>query len=402
MNYLNPELYFLKRANRYYVFSPQNSNILNVSRSIFESLRKNQLNRLKEEHFDILKSNQVIITNDLENNKCIPNLTLKLTSRCNFNCRFCSQKGLPMKGLDMDLSTAKLAIDKFLRLKQNHYNIGFFGGEPLLRANLIKQLINYSKKRYAPKRITYELNTNGFLLGQNITWLDKQEIVLAVSVRGDKAYYLKNKELDRYNKIFNSLKKFKNKKNIILNIVVESSNINCLDSLVSEFNSIGIKEFALCIPSFNLSLFWKGKEELFAIKLMNLFTNCFRKGINLIFSDWGFWSNRKYNCRALSGTSIYVNTNGDIDLCHSISLPLGNITKNSIQDVLITPEKFPSYIKKEINFCNHCNIKHFCRGGCLADKHLRRKANPTFCKFAKTFFKLYLDYLINQHENCTH
>lgn len=380
----------------FYIICPQSPNILKVSKTLFKNLKNNKLEGLEVDILDILKQNKIVLEKSQNNLPEVPYLTLKLTSKCNFNCVFCSQKNLHSEKDEMDWDTAKISLDKYLKLNQDHYNLGFFGGEPLLRIELIKKIISYVEKEYPYKKVTYEINTNGFLLEKNIELVDRKNMVLAISVRGDKNYYIKNKELIKYNKISEVIKNFKNKQNLILNIVVESTNINYLENLIKEFSDIGIKDFALCIPSFSLGSFWNHNEKMFAKLILNLFKKCDREGFNLIFSDWAFWSDGKYNCRALSGTSIYIDTNGNANLCHSIDQPLGNIKKDKIENLVVNPKKFPKHLKEEIDFCDKCKIKNFCRGGCLADKKLKRKEDKIFCNFAKEFFKLYIDYTLNK------
>ena len=60
-------------------------------------------------------------------------LTLHLTDRCNLACRYCyAQHGTS----DMTLETALAAVDECTRGEENP-GIIFFGGEPLLREDLV-------------------------------------------------------------------------------------------------------------------------------------------------------------------------------------------------------------------------------------------------------------------------
>jgi uncharacterized protein len=85
-------------------------------------------------------------------------LTLHLTNRCNLACRYCyAAAGRE----DMTLETARQAI---LRCAQGPQSgIIFFGGEPLLRKDLIGEIIRWCEQ-HEPGRFHYKVTTNGTLL----------------------------------------------------------------------------------------------------------------------------------------------------------------------------------------------------------------------------------------------
>ena len=86
-------------------------------------------------------------------------LTLHLTDRCNLACRYCyAQHGTS----DMTLETALAAVDECTRCEENP-GIIFFGGEPLLREDLIFDVIDACERR-EPHRFHYKVTTNGTLV----------------------------------------------------------------------------------------------------------------------------------------------------------------------------------------------------------------------------------------------
>ena len=86
-------------------------------------------------------------------------LTLHLTDRCNLACRYCYARHGTR---DMTLATALAAIDECTRGEENA-GIIFFGGEPLLREDLIFDVIDACEHR-APNRFHYKVTTNGTLV----------------------------------------------------------------------------------------------------------------------------------------------------------------------------------------------------------------------------------------------
>lgn len=91
-------------------------------------------------------------------------LILNLTYRCNLECSFCN---VIKKEEEMSVSSARRAVFLFLKNKKNkQLKIRFFGGEPLLRFDVIKNVINYSQEKY--KNLSFDLTTNGTLINKEI------------------------------------------------------------------------------------------------------------------------------------------------------------------------------------------------------------------------------------------
>jgi uncharacterized protein len=98
-------------------------------------------------------------------------LTLHLTARCNLSCRYCYVS--PHEGADMSLETAKAAIDLSVSgnlRKQSDDSLGivFFGGEPLLRKDLIAEIIRYCRavESNSGQKFYFKATTNGLLLDE--------------------------------------------------------------------------------------------------------------------------------------------------------------------------------------------------------------------------------------------
>jgi len=98
-------------------------------------------------------------------------LTLHVTARCNFRCRYCY--AAPHEGGDMSWETARAAVDLAIaatRCEDPQASLGviFFGGEPLLRRDLIRQVIEYchAETRRSGQLFHFKLTTNGSLLDE--------------------------------------------------------------------------------------------------------------------------------------------------------------------------------------------------------------------------------------------
>lgn len=112
----------------------------------------------------------------------LPNLKIRkvwlmLTERCNQRCIYCTDISHSFQSGDTSIEVID-ALMKFLDANKQTTEIEYWGGEPLLRRDLIK----YTSMKY-PKHY-YLLGTNGVLL-QNIS-IKKEVQHIVVSIDGDK------------------------------------------------------------------------------------------------------------------------------------------------------------------------------------------------------------------------
>lgn len=110
-------------------------------------------------------------------------VTLHLTNRCNMACRYCY---VEQKIEDMSASTARAAVDMAARSGRN-CGLIFFGGEPLLRKELIQQTIDYAQwvQARGNVRFHYKVTTNGLLLDEAfLRYCHDHELFIALSHDG--------------------------------------------------------------------------------------------------------------------------------------------------------------------------------------------------------------------------
>lgn len=98
------------------------------------------------------------------NNK-LYQLILELTGRCNLRCGYCIYNehyvnSRNFNDEDMTLEVAKAAIDYANEHSDKDIAITFYGGEPLLRFDLLKWCIEYCQKILKNKKVTYSFTTN--------------------------------------------------------------------------------------------------------------------------------------------------------------------------------------------------------------------------------------------------
>lgn len=112
--------------------------------------------------------------------------TVFLTERCNMNCRYCyGGKG----GKDVDDETAFRAVDLAFELVPTGESLdfGFFGGEPVLRFDLIRKITARvrDKERESGIPAVLSLTSNGTILDTEILrYFKSEEIAYCVSLDG--------------------------------------------------------------------------------------------------------------------------------------------------------------------------------------------------------------------------
>ena len=123
------------------------------------------------------------------------NLAVMLTYNCQMECSYCS---IDRSRPDMPEDVLFKSIDLLLTSPLEEVELQFFGGEPLLRWDLIKKGINYAqrKSQQKNKKIKYLLTTNGLLLDEEKTsFLKKYKITVMFSLDGDEKTQLQNRPL---------------------------------------------------------------------------------------------------------------------------------------------------------------------------------------------------------------
>lgn len=128
-----------------------------------------------------------------EEEPVIKSLCLNIAHDCNLRCKYCfaSQGDYDTHKRElMSFDVAKRAVDLLIRStkgKRQHCEIDFFGGEPLMNFDVVKQTIEYirEQEKIHDKIFKLSLTTNGMLLDPaKVKYLTDQHISLILSLDG--------------------------------------------------------------------------------------------------------------------------------------------------------------------------------------------------------------------------
>ena len=101
-------------------------------------------------------------------------LCLHVAHTCNLNCSYCfaSQGKYHGDRALMSFEVGKQALDFLIRHSGTRTNleVDFFGGEPLMNWDVVKQLVAYARTQEAPhhKKFRFTLTTNGMLIDDDV------------------------------------------------------------------------------------------------------------------------------------------------------------------------------------------------------------------------------------------
>jgi uncharacterized protein len=120
-------------------------------------------------------------------------LCLHIAHACNLSCKYCfAEEGLyhGKKAELMPYEVGKQALDFLVANSGNRRNleVDFFGGEPLLNFDVVKQLVEYGREleKNHDKHFRFTLTTNGVLLNDEIMEFANREmdnVVLSIDGR---------------------------------------------------------------------------------------------------------------------------------------------------------------------------------------------------------------------------
>ena len=119
-------------------------------------------------------------------------LCLNIAHDCNLACRYCFASQGDYGGVKRELMSfdvAKRAVDFLISMSgpRQHLEIDFFGGEPLMNWEVVKQTIEYAEKVGAEHNKIFKMTmtTNGVLLTQEkIDYLNEHKLSMVLSIDG--------------------------------------------------------------------------------------------------------------------------------------------------------------------------------------------------------------------------
>ncbi|MBQ7689395.1 MAG: radical SAM protein [Clostridia bacterium] len=230
-------IHLLKTPRQYYLYSANRNTVINISEELYrfldgqtdEGLSRNAMREVESlRHEQFLSDNRIrdfrhpalnVLKESLEHR--VSQICLQVTQACNLTCAYCPYANYTEDKIQrnhanryMSFETAKKALDFYLEHSDDRQNsaISFYGGEPLLAFDLIRQVVEYVNERFVGKDILFSMTTNGTMLSDEIIeFFAEHKFALMFSIDGPaKIHDINRKRIDgtgSFSVAFESLKK---------------------------------------------------------------------------------------------------------------------------------------------------------------------------------------------------
>ncbi len=135
---------------------------------------------------------------DIENLiTCCKEVSFEVTKACNLDCRYCIQGDLYRvhekdQKINICLDKARLLLKYLCRywiraMSSERIAIKFYGGEPLINFDAIKEIVDYAKTLSGiSRKFYYYITSNGVLLDRYLDYLVANNFYISISLDGDK------------------------------------------------------------------------------------------------------------------------------------------------------------------------------------------------------------------------
>ena len=323
-------------------------------------------------------------------------LCLHIAHTCNLNCSYCfaSQGKYHGERAVMSLEVGKRALDFLIENSGTRRNleVDFFGGEPLLNFEVVKELVAYARSIEGEhgKNFRFTLTTNGLLIDDDVIDFANREcanVVLSLDGRREihdkfRVDYAGKGSFDRIVPLFKKLVDSREGKNSYMRDTFTHANPDFLED-IKVMLDLGFKELSMepvvCAPSDPAELTDKDLETVKDQyeKLAELMLKKHKEGDPFTFYHYmidlkGGPCIYKRISGCGSGTEYMAVTPwGDLYPCHQFvgddKYKLGNIydgvtnleAQNEFRECNV-------YARPE---CADCWARLYCSGGCAANAY---------------------------------
>lgn len=323
-------------------------------------------------------------------------LCLHIAHDCNLACKYCFAEEGEYHGRRalMSVETGKKALDFLVAGSGSRVNleVDFFGGEPLMNWQVVKDLVAYGRSLEEPfhKKFRFTLTTNGVLLNEEIQdFLNKEmaNVVLSLDGRQEVHDYMRpfRGGQGSYDKVvtrFQKLAESRNQKDYYVRGTFTRNNLDFSRDVLHladlGFTQISVEpvvgeeteEYAIReedIPAL-LEEYDRLAIELLKRQKEGKEVNFFHFMIDL--TGGPCVAKRLTGCG--SGTEyLAVTPWGDLYPCHQFvgrdEFLLGNVEEGIVRKDLVQEFKSCNVYAKEK--CRTCFAKYYCSGGCSANSY---------------------------------
>lgn len=358
-----------------------------------------------------------------------------LTEDCNFNCKYCfikrenqntNKKGMSVdRGLQgLDFFTKQIRSNQ--KLFDSKKSIIFYGGEPLLKFEVLKEIVLRIKKyqccKKLPENIDLSLVTNGSLITKEIaSFLKENNINVGVSIDGDEfttnTNRLFNNSMGTYNHIRKGIEICKNEGlNIGLSVTLSETSMQfpkrVMEALKNDYNMDSLSfNMLLTDKNYPVSNDYFHSVSKFIIEAFKVFRKNHVYEDRIMRKVKAFFKAEiyPYDCGATGGRQVVIAPDGQVGICHGF-LNNRKYFVTNVESNDFDPQKSKTYKewnkRSPINMsqCQDCFALGICGGGCPMNSYRNFgsiwETDIRFCTHAKmTLEWLIWDLFDNMQKN---
>ncbi len=352
----------------------------------------NEIDELAEEGI-LFSSDEEILRFMPEQNPIVKAMCLHIAHDCNLRCPYCFADQGPYGGdlSLMDEDTGVAAIDFLFEASGNrkNLNIDFFGGEPLMNFDVVKELILYigKKSEETGKVPELTLTTNALLLDKEKgDFLKKHEISVVLSIDGrpevhDKMRFTANQK-GSYDTVMKNIQEFikDGYSKYIVRGTFTSENLDFVKDL-QHLSDYGLKNLSIepvvapesasyAIKESDIPVVLESYEELTRLLEKNEEFNFFHFNIDIYK---GPCLPKRISACGAGHEYLAISPKGDIYPCHqfvgNLDFKMGTVQTGYKKDIGKTLQNANVLNKQE---CMSCWARFYCSGGCHASNHYDR------------------------------
>lgn len=344
------------------------------------------LKDIYEQYVDGLKDRETVVKA----------LCLHIAHDCNLRCKYCFAEEGEYHGRRalMSVQVGKKALDFLIANSGSRRNleVDFFGGEPLMNWDVVKELVAYGRKREAEsgKNFRFTLTTNGVLLTDDILEFANKEMGnIVCSIDGRKEINDAMRPLrggqGSYDIIlpkFKLVAKTRNQTNYYVRGTYTHNNLDFAKDVIhlmdEGFTQISVEpvvaepteEYALTeadIPVL-LEQYDILADEIIKRRREGKFVNFFHFMIDL---EGGPCVAKRLSGCGSGSEYLAVTPWGDLYPCHQFvgkeEFLMGNVDEGVVRtDIRDSFKQCNVYTKEK---CRECFAKFYCSGGCAANSY---------------------------------
>lgn len=344
-------------------------------------------------------------------------VVLPIAADCNLHCPYCFARidnGFHFGNFTNEdiVKTLEFVVKENKSHNKKKFCIVFFGGEPLLKHDVMRFTIEYMKTNYSDYDVFYSITTNGTILNDDIIQLfQDNNMAVLVSIDGPdnecnlRCYRNGEKSLD---KVISNIEKLKENN---IRTELRATIVNTNPYIFETFSFLETFKLPFFIsfsyPSENKSHNLSDYNEDILLSIRKQFELLLEYYIDKLINKENIYNKRLFDyldalqyrtemgvaCGA--GRSYFtITANGDIFSCphfmNDLQYCIGNI-----ETELSKNKKYTSVNVTDIQECKDCWAKFHCAGNCLAQKISTGKSNdtaliPEICELEKITFEFYI------------